>query len=280
MNARSVDVERLLSGFLVDESVARAPDRILTAVSERVDQTPQRHGWTTRWQVPHWSPQLRLATSALVVVAIVALAVQAIGPLPSTTGTLPTAQPTATPAPTGPPPTLLPESSLTTVVSKQYAYTISVPVGWGVRAASRVLGVAEPPWADGDAIDDLGPGALPPSGTPEGSIIVGAAPLAPATTLDSWTRGVLVPTCGQPTAVVDLTVDGEPARMSTYASCYDGFHQWVTVLHEGWGWHIVWLNEPGTESADATYFGQLLPTFRFPAEPPAAPPPSATASTP
>lgn len=96
-----------------------------------------------------------------------------------------------------------------------------------------------------------------------GRLLIAGGAMPAGTTLDSWTADTAVIKCGAPTSQAAITIDGEAATLSTYASCAGLFMQWVTVLHAGWAWHIDWINNPGSESTDVVVFNQLLATFRF-----------------
>jgi hypothetical protein len=189
----------------------------------------------------------------------------------------PTASPSPSPTLLIPAPSALPASALATYRSPVYGYSINYPEAWRVRQATRRLSGTEIPWDYSDAVDEI---AAPSnvsvghSGVPGGNILVASAQMPADTTLESWTASTAATVCGAPTSTEDVTVDGEAARLSTIATCFGGFHQWVTVLHGNRAWHIIWLNDPGTEVADRAFFEQLLATFRFGELPAASPAPS------
>ena len=82
----------------------------------------------------------------------------------------------------------------------------------------------------------------------------------------AWTAETTVAKCGAPTSQAAITIDGEAATLTTYAgaqACFGLSQQWATVIHGGWAWNIVWLDNQGSESADAFFFKQILATFRF-----------------
>jgi hypothetical protein len=116
----------------------------------------------------------------------------------------------------------------------------------------------ETPWALSDAID----GFSAPAGDP--MLIVGSAAMPERTTLNGWTQETAIATCGGPTSSEEIDLAGEPARLSTFAACFGLFHQWLTVLHQGRGYHVVWLNAPGTEGDDRLVYLEILDTFAFP----------------
>jgi hypothetical protein len=177
----------------------------------------------------------------------------------------PTSSPNVSPSPTTPPApaTQLPASALVAFTSRLYGYTIDIPKGWGVRAATRMLDGTEPPVIHSTAVDNLAASGVLRSGVPVGSIVIAASVMPPAATLGSWTADTAEATCGAPASQHDISIDGEAATLSTYAGCYGYFHQWATVLHGGNAWHIVWFNDVGSESADVVFFEQSLATFRF-----------------
>jgi hypothetical protein len=275
MNERR-DPDTILAAWL-DGGPTELPDITRRAIAAALPTTPQaRRGPFAPWRFYPMNAFSRMAAAVLVAALALGGAVFLIGrSTPSVGG--PAATPSVPPSPTAPPapPTLLPTSGLVPYTSGQYGYTIEIPDGWGARASTRKLVGTEPPWADGPAVDSLTTaGDFPPTGTPVGTILIAASVMPAGTTLDSWTSDTAEATCGAPTSKAATVVDGEPATVSTYANCYDAFHQWVTVLHGGYGWHIVWLNDLGSESADVVFFEQILATFRFGELPPASPAPS------
>lgn len=59
------DVERLLTGWLVEEAAVRAPDRVLDSTRNRLNRTPQRR-FAAGWREPVYVTPLRLASMAAV----------------------------------------------------------------------------------------------------------------------------------------------------------------------------------------------------------------------
>ena len=112
---------------------------------------------------------------------------------------------------------------------------------------------------------------------PTGRLLIAGSPMPAGTTLASWTTETGEAKCGAPTSQAAITVDGEAATLSTYSgdkACLGLSQQWATVLHGGWAWDIVWLDNQGSEGADAFFFEQILGTFRFGEVPAASPGPS------
>jgi hypothetical protein len=68
------DVERLLTGWLVEEAAVRAPDRVLDSTRNRLNRTPQRR-FIAGWREPMYITPLRLAGMA----AVFAIAVLGAG---------------------------------------------------------------------------------------------------------------------------------------------------------------------------------------------------------
>lgn len=194
------------------------------------------------------SNRLRTAIGGLLAVTMVACDVgssatptPAVGSSPSVTVT---------------PPALV----LKTYESTIYAYTIGYPKLWGsTHEATRELVGAEPPWLESDAVDYVSG----ETGRTGGTVIVAAAEVPAATTLDSWFTDAVEPTCGSSDAQEPVEIDGEPGLLSTYPSCFALFHLWAIVVHGESAFHVVWLNTPGSEARDRGVFDQILASFRF-----------------
>jgi hypothetical protein len=173
----------------------------------------------------------------------------------------------------------VPASELVPFTSAQYGYTISVIKGWGAVVATRVLRGTEPlygndPQINTPAGDSIMGGFDAIQDGPTGRLLIAGSPTPAGMDLGSWTSATTVAKCGAPTSQASITVDGEPATLTTYfggQACFGLSQQWVTVLHDGWAWNIVWLDNPGSETANAFFFQQLLGTFRFGAVPAASP---------
>ena len=268
----------------LEDDPDNAPPIVLGTVLAAFPSIPQRRGRFAPWRFLPMNTFSRAAAAVLVAALALGGAVYLLGrTTPSVGG--PTATPEVSPSPAtaSAAPTQLPASGLVPFTSRQYGYTISVPAGWGVRPATRVLDGMEPPWVssetpthpgpDSTAVDDVEGFGSDRAGVPAGILVVGASLTPPGATLASWTTGTAGAACGSPTSQDAITVDGESATLSTFAACDGTFHLWVTVLHGGYAWHIVWLDLPGSETADAVFFEQVLATFRF-GEVPATPSPS------
>ena len=191
------------------------------------------------------------AASAAVLAAVVAVgAFTGVRSLSMPVREQPADQPPSTPAPSG----------FRAYSSPRYGYSIIYPADWSVRRASRQLREGEIPWADGPAVDAF-------NGSGENQIVV--ARIEKATTLEKWTADTVelfhsrsAGLC-EPPSEERIRVGGEPARLHIYEKCFAAFHLWVTVVHEGSAYHILWLNEPGTEAADRALFDRILASFTF-----------------
>jgi len=189
----------------------------------------------------------------------------------------------ATPSPTTPPPpTQLPASELVPFTSAQYGYTISVIKGWGAVVATRTLHGTEPlygndPQINTPAGDSIMGGFDAIQKGPTGRLLIAGSPTPAGMNLGSWTAATTVAKCGTPTSQAAITIDGEAATLTTYfggQACFGLSQQWVTVMHGGWAWNIVWIDNQGSETADAFFFQQILGTFRFGQVPASSPAPS------
>jgi hypothetical protein len=161
----------------------------------------------------------------------------------------------------GPTPVL----QLASFTSSLYSYSVGYPVAWQIRQAGRNLSGVEPPWETSDAVDhfEAPTGPAPPGQPATGFVVVANASVAPGTTLDAWATSTVIATCSDPSKTEDVVVDGEAGKLFTYGQCYGAFHQWVSVIHAGRGYHILWLNDIGSEPFDRYVFEQMLQTFRF-----------------
>ena len=165
-----------------------------------------------------------------------------------------TRAPVSSPAPTG---TAVPDVALDhTFTSALYAYSVNYPAAFRPRSATLPLQGASAPLIDGETVDQL-------TG-PNGAVIVLAATAPVAdTTLDEWTALTALAFCGDATTSELISLDGGPATLSTFARCGGMFHQWVTAIHEGLAFHVIWAGAPGTEAADRSLFLAILETFAF-----------------
>ena len=210
----------------------------------------------------------RVAAAAVVAALAIGGAIYLLGRSnPSVGG--PTANPTV--APSVAPPTQLPTSALVPFTSAQYGYTVSVIKGWGAVVATRTLHGTEPLYGNDPQIftpagDSLMGGFDAIQSGPTGRLLIAGSPTPAGMNLASWTAETTVAKCGAPTSQAAITVDGEAATLTTYfasQACFGLSQQWVTVLHGGWAWNIVWIDNQGSEDSDAFFFRQILGTFRF-----------------
>jgi hypothetical protein len=167
-----------------------------------------------------------------------------------------------------------PKLALSTFTSSRYGYSIGYPSGWTVTSAARDLGPSDIPWASGDQVDLMsGPDPVYRSQRPtntgttpgqptSGELDLAATPLPPGMTLAAFTANTAGIACGNG-AGTPITVDGETGSIVEYDNCQGDYHQWVTVLHAGRGYHILYLDAPGSEDFDRYVFQQILGTFRF-----------------
>lgn len=177
-----------------------------------------------------------------------------------------------------------PPLDLSTFTSSRYGFSVDYPTGWKVTESARDLGPKDIPWASRGQVDLVeGPDTGTAPGQPtSGTLDLAAAPLAPGTTLEGFTSGTAGLACGNGTGT-PFTIDGETGSIVEYRACFGDFHQWVTVIHQGRGYHLIWLNYPGSEDYDRVVFHQVLATFRFSGAAASSAPssaPSAVATTP
>jgi hypothetical protein len=143
-----------------------------------------------------------------------------------------------------------------TFTSPLNGFTIKYPVIFKGRVATEALKGAAAPLIDSAAVDQLssGSGAF---------VVMAAADIEMGATLDEWTAETALAFCGVPSSSESLTLDGELATLTSFSSCHGPFHQWVTSVRHGRGYHVIWANERGTEAADRALFLDMLATFQF-----------------
>lgn len=146
-----------------------------------------------------------------------------------------------------------------TFTSALYAYSVAYPSSFSSRSATENLEGTAPPFLGSDAIDQLSS----PGAGPAVEIALASAAVSADMKLDAWTAATARAFCGTPTASEKVTLDAEPANLDTFESCEGLFHQWVTAVHDGRGYHVVWVNRRGTEAADRAQFLEMLETFEF-----------------
>jgi hypothetical protein len=254
-----------LADWLEDDP-ALAPAQILETVIAALPSIPQRPaGLSSRWLGRGLTARLAMAAALVVAVALVALTLftgPSVGP------------PNLSPTPTSPPstPAFGLAGEMVAFTSSWYGYSIDRPAEWSVRPATEQLSEGGVPWIDSNGVDYVA--AYPIASVTPGIIVVGAR-LSPGRTLQAWTDITTVMTCGEPASREPVELDGETGTLLSYPDCFGLHHLWVTVVHRGVGYHIIWIGGRGTEAADRALFDRMLATFRFPAGPPASPAPSA-----
>jgi len=267
--------ERAVLDWLGDGS-DRTPPAAIDGVLLAVKTTPQERDLRIPWRFTRMTTTMRLAAGIAIVAVLGVGALQLLGSGFSVGSK-------ATPSPTTPPPpTQLPASELVPFTSAQYGYTISVIKGWGAVVATRTLHGTEPlygndPQINTPAGDSIMGGFDAIQKGPTGRLLIAGSPTPAGMNLGSWTAATTVAKCGTPTSQAAITIDGEAATLTTYfggQACFGLSQQWVTVMHGGWAWNIVWIDNQGSETADAFFFQQILGTFRFGQVPASSPAPS------
>jgi hypothetical protein len=164
------------------------------------------------------------------------------------------------------------EGRLSTFRSRTYEYEVAHPADWTVIEATRVLDDGEPPATAAGGTDILARHAdrrvrdmtLP-------AMVVGAQRVASTTDIDGWTATVIstvafMKQCAKPDSTEHAEVAGERAMLLTYQDCPSGsglFHLWTAVIHRGMGFHIVWFDKHGRETADRAALDKMLSSFSF-----------------
>jgi hypothetical protein len=166
----------------------------------------------------------------------------------------PSGSATAQPPANSPQPTLALDRTFTSVL---YGYSIDHPRNFDERPATVPLRGTDPPLFGEPIVDRLETSSA-------GAMVLASAELPDSVAdLAAWTAATARAFCGTPTASEQITVGGAAATLDTFASCQGYFHLWLTMVRDGRGYHVVWLNEPGTEVADRGLFLAILDTFEF-----------------
>lgn len=140
MNAND-DLGRRLADLYDSEVSPRAPDRVLAATLEAIDDIPQRRVFISApWRSRNMNSLAKLAIAAVVVIAVGAVGWSLFGPRsPSQVGGAPPAPPSPSLSPT---PSGSPSASTVTAApltgaftSERHGFTLSYPAAWDTRPA-------------------------------------------------------------------------------------------------------------------------------------------------
>ena len=228
------DLERQLADFYESESPSRAPDWVLRSALQTIDDTPQRRVVIrVPWRFPDMNTFAKVAIAAVVVIAVGALGLSALGPRsPSGVGGQPTDSPSPFPSPT---PSASPSASPSTpaltgtFTSTRHGFSISYPTGWVPRPATDPWTTDFPDFGStsGDVIYD-------PVLQDHLWITVASQPLA-GKTAAQWLDDLLAApagaaACDAPTEPV--TIDGTQGRLcGAVAATASGDRGYVIVLY-------------------------------------------------
>jgi len=235
-----------------------APSLVLDTVLAALPSVGQRRA-PMPWAGVRWLPASRFGRAGALVAAVLLLILGLLS-----VSIIGSPRPTPTPVATSP---WGLSGQMVTFISPHYGYSIDHPIEWGVRQATEGLVEAGAPWIDSPGVDYTSSNpATDVTFTP--GVIVGATQVLAGRTLDEWTDLVTVTTCGSPNVRGPMTIDGDSGALLEYAACFGLHHLWATVIHEGIGYHIVWIGPTTTEVQDRALFEKIAATFRFPATPP------------
>ena len=264
MNRTSDLFDDRIADWLETDPTA-APPQVLETVLAAMPQISQRR--SVPWSLPRFASARRLG---------LVLALLVLGALLVALGGLIV----------GPPPA--PSPAETTFTSPVYGYTVRYPAGWTVVPGKRQILASVLPCALCEEPDNIW---VVPNDV---AITIAGSPLPAGSTLESWTTSV---TERMPakysfgscvTGQEPVTVGGEPGTLTVYdcAVLADATVLWITVVHGGEGWHLVWTDLPNVDPATIRpKFDAFLATFTFGSAPLAtasvlpsvAPPPSTEA---
>ena len=234
-----------------------APPQVLETVVAALPSIAQR----TRRRPWAMNPFARLgligqlgATAAVIVVVVLAfnvLKAPTVGPQTSPTPSRPAA---STPGSSG-------EIRFTSPV---YGYTVSYPAGWNLIAGKYAIHAEGLPCALCEEPDNfwIKPDAV--------TVTISANRLSDGTTGAAWTASVneRIPVrfhgfAGCLKSQEPIAVAGEPGTLSLY-DCYEAVALWITVVHAGTGYNIIWTDLPGADPATIRpTFGAFVGSFVF-----------------
>jgi len=270
------DPDLIIAGWL-DGGPEHLPQSTRRAieVTTRTARQVRRPIWVPA-RSPNMNPIARLlAVAAAVAVAIGGLmlvvspggrAAASLPPvLPTTSPPLPAASPTPTlrSSPTPARPVL--SDFRQTFTSSLYGYSVRYPDGWTAKPGSGPIRPGSIPEARTPEVDSIGLAAS------EMVVLVAAEPVPAGMTEATWAASIdgKVPesfgfAAGCPTSTTALVVDGEPATEFAFDDCPVATFMWVTTVHHGLGYQIIWVDYARTPLADAQkVFDGFLLTFTF-----------------
>jgi hypothetical protein len=270
-------LERAARSWL-EQGPIQAPDHAVDAALSRIQLTPQERDLRIPWRFPTMNPVTRIAGLAAALVVAIGIVFVVLRPAPSVGPAGPTATPgqslpaspvaVATPtvkptvsATASPRPTLSPLRYTQTHSSAVYHYATKYPDTWTLSAGTS-LDEADFIPGVGTSMDDFyGDGFA-------SGVMVTAGPLSLARpALASWTPFITGAVESQFGSYIELancvrstrtlTVDGEPANEVDWM-CPGHDWLWVTTVHAGRAYQIVWLDDGGF---DAAYLRPFLDEF-------------------
>lgn len=150
MNAND-SLERGVADVYEREAPTRAPEWVLTSVLDAVETTPQRRVLIPApWRFRHMNTFAKTVLAAVVVIAIGAVGLSALGPRNPGVGGEPSATPSLSRSPSPSPDPSAPPPLSSTFTSMMHGYTISYPTGWATDPATE-------PWLPTSALNFLSP---------------------------------------------------------------------------------------------------------------------------
>jgi hypothetical protein len=147
--------------------------------------------------------------------------------------------------------------------SDLYGYSLTLPPGWLAGQAEGSWDPDRPPYSGEPGIDTHY------SEDYQERLIAAARPLIDGEDLDAATDALMdqisraFPPCGEPLAREEVTILGQPARMSTF-HCTDGFDVFhATVIHDGQFYTVAYIVPEGATDEARGRFDTMLATLRF-----------------
>jgi hypothetical protein len=153
--------------------------------------------------------------------------------------------------------------------SDRYGYSVSHPPGWHVREAKRDLAPTELPHPGSPAVDWFGENEDPNGfGAPGPQFEISTHPVPQGTSLEAFAAATVKlesreAGCEEPDSREDIELDGAPATLLAYTCHADASVLWVVSVHDGQGYYLIWLNDPGDEESDRIRFDEVLDSFAF-----------------
>jgi hypothetical protein len=254
MTARR-DPDRLIHSFVM-EGPAELADPVYDAVRATIERKPQRVV-IGPWRTPFMNKLIPIGLGVAAVVVALVVGTRFLAPAPSGPGSLPTTQPTVTPAPSVASPSPSASSAIPplseTFTSQRHGISMAYPTGWVARPATQ-------PWTTGlvDFMTPAGDVVYDPVHQADLWLSVASQPLGDSTPAQ-WAAETIAIDDGCKTTE-PIVVDGATGLIGS-VNCTR-----ATVTTNGRG-YFIWLytsgDVPSIDVYDRTWFESVLATVKL-----------------